>query len=236
MARTSAQSTRDQMSKGTLGPLLALVSFCLIFTATAPAFAQNSSPAPGFAAKSCPAEALSLDVPRPPDLQSIDEPMNVGEYKRKLTNFKCSGDYAKAVDETAEKAIGYVEQHAKDAEQTAVVLDIDETALSNWPAILTDDYGFIVDGPCDMTIAGACGWRARQLHAKDEAIAPTRKLFNAAERGSGNSGKRKGREFHGQSPVAASGNCAGCDTRLPRNSRISIDYGAAGVDWGLKHG
>jgi hypothetical protein len=28
---------------------------------------------------------LSLDVAQPSDLQSTEEPMNVGEYKRKLT-------------------------------------------------------------------------------------------------------------------------------------------------------
>jgi hypothetical protein len=163
--------------------------------APAPAAAQEVCPANfvktcpvDYAAKPCPATPLSVDTPRPPDLQSIDELMNVGEYKRKLTNYKCSGAYDKEVDTVLEKAIAYVEQHAADGKQPggdgkqrAIVLDIDETSLSNWPAIMTDDYGFIVDGPCDMSIAGACGWRAWQLHAKDEAIAPTLKLFNIAK-------------------------------------------------------
>jgi predicted secreted acid phosphatase len=182
MARSTANSASEAMRKGVLAPLIGLASFSLILAATVPALAQNAGSAPqDYAAKTCPPQPLSLDVPQPTDLQSIEEPMNVGEYKRKLTNYKCSGEYDKAVAEVLAKATDYVEQHASDAKQPALVLDIDETSLSNWPAILTDDYGFIVDGTCDMTIAGACGWRAWQLHAKDEAIAPTLALFNAAK-------------------------------------------------------
>src|SRR6478672_4766818 len=41
------------------------------------------------------------------------------------------------------------EQHASDAPKPALVLDIDGTSLSNWPAILTSDYAFIKKGTCD---------------------------------------------------------------------------------------
>jgi hypothetical protein len=60
----------------------------------APGRAEIACPAPpDYAAKCCPAQPLSLEVPRPSDLHDTSEPMNVGEYKRKLTNYKCSGDY-----------------------------------------------------------------------------------------------------------------------------------------------
>ena len=155
----------------------------------APALPENACPTPpDYAAKCCPPQPWSLEVARPADFVSADEPMNVGEYKRKLTNYKCSGDYDKAVAEVLDKAIDYVEHYDTSATQTsgetkglALVLDIDETALSNWPAILTDDYGFIRKGPCDLTIDGACGFEAWQLDAKDEVIAPTLKLFNLAK-------------------------------------------------------
>jgi predicted secreted acid phosphatase len=179
MAPLRAKPIRDQ---GALPLLIALASSWLFFAPAAPALAQTScANPPDYAAKCCPPQALSLDVPQPQDLQSTEEPMNVGEYKRKLTNYKCSGDYDKAVAEVLDKAIDYVEQHASDATRPALVLDIDETSLSNWPAILTDDYALLPDGPCDLTIAGTCGWRAWQYHAKDEAIAPTLKLFNTAK-------------------------------------------------------
>ena len=51
--------------------------------------------------------------------------------------------------EELDKAIAYVEQHASDAPKAALVLDIDETSLSNWPALLTSDYAFIKKGTCD---------------------------------------------------------------------------------------
>jgi hypothetical protein len=78
---------------------------------------------------------LSLDVPQASDLQSVEGPMNLGEYKRKLTNYKCPGDYDKAVAEELDKAIAYVEQRASDVPKPALVLDIVETSLSNWPAM-----------------------------------------------------------------------------------------------------
>jgi hypothetical protein len=40
------------------------------------------------------------------------------------------------------------EQHASDAPKPAVLLDIDGTSLSNWPAIPTRDYAFIKKGTC----------------------------------------------------------------------------------------
>jgi hypothetical protein len=112
------------------------------------ALAQGACGAPpDFAAKCCPPQALSLEVAQPSDLQSVEEPMNVGEYKRKLTDYKCSGDYDKAVAQELDKAIDYVEQHASDTPKPALVLDIDETSLSNWTAILTSDSLLSRKGP-----------------------------------------------------------------------------------------
>ena len=144
--------------------------------------AEIACPAPpDYAAKCCPPQPLSLEVPRPSDLHAIDEPMNVGEYKRKLTNYKCSGDYEKAIESVLASAITFVEEHAASVEKPALVLDIDETSLSNWPGLVTNDFSLIKDGPCDQAIPGACGLVSWQLHARDEAILPTLKLFNAAK-------------------------------------------------------
>ena len=45
------------------------------------------------------------------------------------------------------------EQHASDAPKPAVLLDIDGTSLSNWPAILTRDYAFINKCTCARVLA-----------------------------------------------------------------------------------
>ena len=170
------------MKIGAIAALIVLVDPWLCFAPGTTALAQGACGAPpDFAAKCCPPQALSLEVTQPSDLQSVDEPMNVGEYKRKLTNYKCSGDYDKAVARELDKAIDYVEQHVSDTPKPALVLDIDETSLSNWTAILTSDYAFIKKGTCDLTVDGACGFEAWQLRAADEAIVPTLKLYSVAK-------------------------------------------------------
>jgi class 3 adenylate cyclase len=58
----------------------------------------------------------------------------------------------------------------------AIILDIDETSLSNWPEIIANDYGYIPSGACNL--AGPCGDNAWELSAQVLAIAPTLRLFN----------------------------------------------------------
>jgi len=176
-----ADSVRSR--RGLAAAALGLFALGLVLAAPVDAGrAAIACPAPpDYAAKCCPPQLLSLEVPRPPDLHTADEPMNVGEYKRKLTNYKCSGDYDKAIASVLDQAITFVEAHASSVEKPALVLDIDETSLSNWPGLVTNDFSLIRDGPCDQTIPGACGFVSWQLHARDEAILPTLKLFNAAK-------------------------------------------------------
>jgi predicted secreted acid phosphatase len=83
-----------------------------------------------------------------------------------------------AVFESAQR---YVEQNADKAKKPALVLDIDETSLTNWPNLIADDFGFIVDGPCDMLPAGPCGFNQWILKGSARAIEPARKLFEAAK-------------------------------------------------------
>jgi hypothetical protein len=188
MARTE-NSTRRWLSTTTLGALISLAGLCLVLRGQA--LAENVCHADflktcpvDYAAKTCPNTPLSLEVPRPSNFVSIDELDNVGEYKRKLSNYKCSGAYDNDIRQVLDQALDYVLNYPAPGpgeKQLALVLDIDETALSNWPVIKTDDFGFIKEGPCDMAVEGACGFNAWQLHAKDEAIVPTLKLFTAAE-------------------------------------------------------
>jgi predicted secreted acid phosphatase len=74
----------------------------------------------------------------------------------------------------------YVETWFGAVSKPAIILDIDETSLSNWPAIAADDFGIIADGKCDGLPKGPCGWRAWQLSAKAPALATTLELFKAA--------------------------------------------------------
>jgi acid phosphatase len=51
----------------------------------------------------------------------------------------------------------------------AIVLDIDETSLSNLPALRANDYALLLGGPCDLN-NGPCGFVAWALSARAEPI------------------------------------------------------------------
>jgi acid phosphatase len=62
-----------------------------------------------------------------------------------------------------------------------VVLDIDETALSNWAALKANDFARVIDGPCDVLPKGPCGLRAWDLRAASTVIPPTMDVFRSAK-------------------------------------------------------
>jgi hypothetical protein len=109
----------------------------------------------------------------------MGQPLNLGELKLQLTDYKCSGQYDREVADTLSDAQGYVDFRAGQVNHPALVLDIDETSLSNWPEIAADDYGYVPSGPCNL--AGPCGDGAWELSAQAPAIAPTLRLFNEAK-------------------------------------------------------
>jgi len=82
-----------------------------------------------------------------------------------------------AVFDSAQK---FVEQNAAQAKRPALVLDIDETSLTNWPNLLADNFGFVADGACDALPAGPCGFNQWILKSSAKPIEPARKLFEAA--------------------------------------------------------
>jgi nuclease S1 len=117
--------------------------------------------------------------PRANHSLSMGQPINLGELKLQLTDYKCSGQYDREIADRLADAQAYVDVQAGQVNHPAIVLDIDETSLSNWPEIFADDYGFIPSGACDL--AGPCGDTAWELSAQSLAIGPTLRLFNEAK-------------------------------------------------------
>lgn len=109
------------------------------------------------------------------------QPANIGDLKRQVSEYQRSGGYDRDVTAVLAIARQYVERRAQMVKKPAIVLDIDETSLSNWPRIQANDYGTINNGPCDALPAGPCGVLAWENSAQDTAIAPTLALFNAAK-------------------------------------------------------
>ena len=75
------------------------------------------------------------------------EPPNLFPHKLQLRAYLDSGGYAKDVAAVALKANKYLAKRiakgAKPGKKLAIVFDIDETALSNLPHILANDYGYV---------------------------------------------------------------------------------------------
>ena len=67
----------------------------------------------------------------------------------------------------------------------AVVLDIDETSLSNWPNIAADDFGFFSNGRCDDPPKGPCGFNAWVLRAERRSAFRRRSIFSTPAKAKG---------------------------------------------------
>jgi len=106
---------------------------------------------------------------------------NLSDIKNHLIEYKNSGAYESDIKAVTHEARLYIEIQAHQVPRPALVLDIDETSLSNWPALQANDFGWITEGPCKNLPQGPCGFKAWQALSKDEAIAPTLGLFKAAK-------------------------------------------------------
>jgi predicted secreted acid phosphatase len=115
-----------------------------------------------------------------PPLPPSSQPDNVGDAKARVTAYHDSGAYDRDLAAVAGAATAWLTQHAADAPRPAVVLDIDETSLSNWIEIKANDYGFIREGPCGALPHGPCGWIAWEQRAEAPAIASTLKFYRVA--------------------------------------------------------
>ena len=60
-----------------------------------------------------------------------------------------------------------------------MVLDIDETSLSNWPAYKANGWSRVLNGDCNLEL-GPCSIRAWQATGQSKALAPTLALVTRA--------------------------------------------------------
>jgi hypothetical protein len=128
------------------------------------------------AATNCPAPVPD-HIPLAP---SVPPPLNIGAIKDLLLEYhqKYYDMDVAAVFDVAQK---FVEEYAAQAKRPALVLDIDETSLTNWPNLIADDFGFVIGGNCDVLPSGPCGFNSWILKASAKPLEPALKLFNAAK-------------------------------------------------------
>ena len=137
-------------------PSRRLLSFTALIVLSFSAMAQ--APAPG--------RVLTPQEPTP----------NLGKLKiRLLAYHDCKGGqgcYETDLNHQSDLAIAFLQRkvaRAKPGEKLALVLDIDETSLSNWDVEQQDDFGYI-----------AKDWNDWEAEKKAPAIAGTLRLFSEA--------------------------------------------------------
>ena len=123
--------------------------------------------------------AACAPTPQPSAAIAPTEPANVGLAKLVAVKYHDSGDYMSDLAGAAAPANDWLRQRAPQVSRPALVLDIDDTALTNWPVILANDFGRFPAGPC-LLPDGPCGWHAWDLRGQDAPIAPTLQVFQTA--------------------------------------------------------
>src|SRR5215472_2625165 len=96
---------------------------------------------------------------RPPSAQVTGAAVpNLFDVQQQIDQYISSGRYDADVARVVHDAQAYLEQRAGAVSKPAIVLDIDETSLSNWPAYKVNGWTRILNGSCDLH-QGPCNVR-----------------------------------------------------------------------------
>jgi len=112
---------------------------------------------------------------------AFGQPPNLGELKSEALAYQQYGGYERDVASVAAQAQAYLDAHLANVKKPAIVLDIDETSLSNWEELKANDFGYVPAGDCSHLPAGPCGLIAWDAMGKAPAIGPVLALFNDAK-------------------------------------------------------
>ena len=105
---------------------------------------------------------------------------DVAKLKLALREYWCF-QYDPTVVKVLGEARNWVETRAGQVANPALVLDIDETALSNWEQIFHSDADFISDVACKPSSSRSCNSLDWTLSATSPPIRSTVELFSAAK-------------------------------------------------------
>jgi acid phosphatase len=118
-------------------------------------------------------------APPPHAATAVSRPIPLYEAQRQVEEYIRSGEYDRDFAAVVAGARAWLEERAPKAPRPAIVLDIDETSLSNWPAYRLNGWGRVLNGGCDLQ-NGPCGLRAWQALAQSKALEPTLALARRA--------------------------------------------------------
>jgi acid phosphatase len=147
-------------------------------TNTVPASAVAAAILAGGIAHAAPPIQVAAPAPTQAQGAAFSVP-NLYDTQHAVEEYITGGRYEDDVATVVSEARGWLEQRARTAAKPAIVLDIDETSLSNWPAYRINGWVRIVNGPCDLQ-QGPCGLRAWQARAESPALPATLSLARRA--------------------------------------------------------
>ena len=120
-------------------------------------------------------------APTEPGVVAVSsQPANVGDAKIAALAYHDSGAYDRDLTTAASAARQWLTKRTAIARRPALILDIDETALSNWEILKRDDFGRPINGPCTPGLDTPCGWAAWDQLGIDPPIGPTLEVFQHA--------------------------------------------------------
>src|SRR5436190_11506357 len=128
-----------------------------------------------------PTTVLAADCPaqREPRIPPSEEPiLNIDKHKKQLLAYQ-AGTYGDDIALVIGDARAHVERRTAEVKSPAVVLDIDETSLSNWTNIQANNFGFIKGGACTEQPGTACGFDEWITKGIAPPIRPTLTFFKA---------------------------------------------------------
>ncbi len=120
-----------------------------------------------------PARAPKPKAAEPPPIPPLYESQG------RITEYVTTGRYDADVARVVAAATAWLEERAPKARRPAIVLDVDETALSNWKAYRVNHWARILQGDCNLE-RGPCNVRVWQAMGQSPALAPTLGLVRRA--------------------------------------------------------
>jgi acid phosphatase len=109
------------------------------------------------------------------------EPANLGKLKTELVAYESSGRYEQDFAAVIAQARRFLDARADAYAKPALVLDIDETTLSNWTEIQANDFAYLPNADCNALPAGPCGMLAWDKSRQAAAFPATLALYADAQ-------------------------------------------------------
>jgi predicted secreted acid phosphatase len=111
------------------------------------------------------------------------QPANIGDAKIGASAYHDSGAYDRDLATVGNAAVRWLKNVADSIARPALVLDIDETSLSNWEIVKRDDFGrplLSLHGSCAPVSDAPCSWPEWEQLGRDPAIGSTLEVFRQA--------------------------------------------------------